>query len=78
MRPFLPKKLAPVAFGFLLAMVMTFIISGVSNVITLGPQNPEFFTKWMASWLATWIIAFPVVLFVAPSVRRFIETITLK
>ena len=78
MRPILPRKLAPVAFGFLLATIMTFVISGISNAVALGIHDPSFLQNWMKSWVATWIVAFPTVLFVAPAVRRFVETITIQ
>lgn len=76
MSPFLPPKLAPIAFGFILATIMTFIISGISNVVALGITDPGFVAKWMESWAATWVVAFPTVLFVAPFVRRFVGKIT--
>lgn len=78
MSPILPKKLAPIAFGFLLATIMTFVISGISNAVALGVQDPTFVHNWMKSWAATWVVAFPTVLFVAPAVRRFVESITIK
>ncbi|MGB7287568.1 MAG: DUF2798 domain-containing protein [Salaquimonas sp.] len=78
MQPFLPKKLTPIAFGFLLATIMTFIISGISNVIALGISDPSFMINWMQSWAVTWVIAFPTVVFVAPAVRRFVESLTVK
>lgn len=78
MRPFLHKKLAPIVFGFLVATVMTFIISGISNVIALGVSDPAFLDNWMKSWAATWIVAFPTLVIVAPVVRRFVESITIK
>ena len=78
MRPILPKKLAPIAFGFLLATIMTFVISGISNAVALGVQDPAFLLNGMKSWAATWVVAFPTVLFVAPAVRRFVESITIK
>ncbi len=78
MRPFISKKLAPIAFGFLLATFMTFVISGISNIVALGISDPAFLGKWMKSWAATWTVAFPTVLFVAPAVRRIVESLTVK
>lgn len=78
MKPFIPKRLAPIAFGLLLAGMMTFIVSGITNAIALGLTDPEFLSKWMGSWAVTWAVAFPVVLFVAPAVRKIVESLTIK
>lgn len=75
MKPFLPRKLEHIAFGFLLAGMMTFIVSGVSTAIAIGISAPGFGGKWMGSWATTWAIAFPVVLFVAPAVRKLLHRI---
>ena len=75
MKPFIPKKMEHVAFGFLLAGMMTLIVSGVSTLIAIGASAPAFTGKWMGAWLTTWAIAFPVILFVAPAVRRLLHRI---
>lgn len=78
MRPFISPKLAPIAFGFLLATIMTFIISGISTVVALGVSDPTFLANWMKSWVSAWVVAFPTILFVAPAVRKFVGKMTLQ
>jgi hypothetical protein len=78
MRPFVPKKMEPVAFGFILAGMMTFFVSGISTAIAIGVSDPEFFWKWAKSWLTTWAFAFPIILFVAPIVRRILKRIVVE
>jgi len=77
MRPFLPPKAAPIAFGLLLSGLMTFIVSGIAtfNALGLSDQLPG---KWMSAWGASWVVAFPVVLFVAPFVRWLVGRLTVK
>lgn len=77
MKPFLPKKAEHIAFGLILAGMMTFFVSGISTVIALGVSDPDLVSKWMGSWLTTWAFAFPIVLFVAPLVRRILHRIVL-
>ena len=48
---------------------MSLIVSGVSTLRVLGFGNGVF-SAWMANWASSWLIAFPVVLVVAPVVRR--------
>jgi hypothetical protein len=74
LRPFLPRKLEPVAFGFLLTFMMTFIVAGVSTAIVAG-VNADLPRLWLAAWLPSWAIAFPSVLVVAPLVRRILSRI---
>ncbi|MBT0958304.1 DUF2798 domain-containing protein [Alphaproteobacteria bacterium KMM 3653] len=76
MRPFIPRRLEQIAFGFLLSCLMSFLISGVSTVLTLG-FAPGFLTSWIAAWLPSWAIAFPAVLVVAPFVRRILHRLVL-
>ncbi len=74
MTPFLPKRLEPVAFGFLLSGMMSFIVSGLSSFLAVGAVA-DFFTLWMKAWLPSWAVAFPTVLVVAPFVRRILQRI---
>jgi Protein of unknown function (DUF2798) len=75
MTPFVPKRLEGVAFGFLLSALMSLMVSGISNAIGHGVTEPGFFALWLKSWLTAWAFAFPVVLFVAPLVRKVVAAI---
>jgi Protein of unknown function (DUF2798) len=71
--PWLPN----IAFGFLLSGFMSLVISGVSSLRNFGlerviGQPSQFFAGWMTAYFSSWLVAFPVVLFVAPMVRRIV------
>jgi hypothetical protein len=74
MTPFLPKRLEPMAFGFLLSGMMSFIVSGLSTFLAIGTAG-DFMSSWMHAWFPSWAIAFPTVLVVAPLVRRVLSRI---
>ena len=76
MKPFLPKRLESIAFGFLLSAMMSFLVSGIATVIAVG-IGPELPLKWLAAWLPSWAIAFPTVLVVAPFVRRILKRVVI-
>jgi len=68
----IPKRYAPVLFGFVLSGLMSFVVSGISALRTAG-LVPGFAGLWAQAWLTAWAIAFPIVLFAAPLTRRFVE-----
>jgi hypothetical protein len=72
------RKLPPRSMAFvvplLLSVKMTFIVSGISTVKSLG-FGAGFFDNWMASWALSWVVAFPVLLVMLPVVRRLAELI---
>ena len=73
MQPFIPKRFEHVVFGLLLSAMMSFLVTGIANVMGVGISSQEFLGKWMRSWATSWAFAFPVVLFVAPIVRRIVH-----
>ena len=73
MQPFIPKRFEGVVFGLLLSAMMSFLVTGIANVMGVGVSDPEFFAKWVRSWATSWAFAFPVVLFVAPVVRKIVH-----
>ena len=76
MTPFLPKRLEPVAFGFLLSGMMSLLVAGLSTASALG-FVPGLFSAWMLGWAKSWAVAFPAVLVVAPFVRRILRSIVI-
>ena len=74
MKPFLPKRLEPYAFGLLLSGMMSFLVSGLSTALAAG-VHANFPQLWLSAWLPSWAIAFPSVLVVAPFVRRILSRI---
>ena len=65
----LPPRSMAIVVPFLLSVKMTFIVSGISTVKSLG-LAPGFLSTWMSAWLLSWIVAFPVLLVMLPIVRR--------
>jgi hypothetical protein len=77
MKPFLPRKYEHIAFGLMLSGLMSFLVSGFATLISLG-FSPEFALSWLKAWLPSWMLAFPVVLVVAPFVRRVLSNIVIR
>ena len=67
--PRLPASSAWLVMPFLLSILMTFVVSGVSTVRSIG-LSPIFLERWMSAWVISWFIAFPTLLFALPIVRR--------
>lgn len=65
----LPARHAVVVTPLLLSILMTCVVSLVSTLTGIGPV-PGFLDKWLAAWGVSWLIAFPVLLFALPLVRR--------
>ena len=70
----IPARFAPVAFGFFLSMIMSWIISGVSTFAATGGTG--WVPVWFEAWLFSWAVAFPAVLVVAPIARRIVGALT--
>ncbi|WP_321324165.1 DUF2798 domain-containing protein [Thiomicrorhabdus sp.] len=50
---------------------MSFLMSAIITFFNVGiPHN--FFHMWMKAWFMAFIVAFPIVTFVAPSVRKLV------
>lgn len=71
MRQKLPARYNGIAFPFMLSLLMTCIVSGISTVNGIGLVD-GLFGKWMQAWGLSWIVAFPTMLFVFPVVRRLV------
>lgn len=68
----IPRRFAPVAFGFLLSGFMSFLVSGISIYRAEGFSD-AFMHAWMGGWIPSWAVAFPAVLVVAPLARRIVD-----
>lgn len=77
MKPFLPPKAAPIAFGFLVSGLMTFIVSGISTYNAIGVSE-QVLETWISAWGASWIVAFPIILGVAPVARWLVGKMVKK
>lgn len=71
----IPKKYAPILFGFILSGLMSCMVSAIATFRALD-AGQAFIGPWMGSWASSWAVAFPVVLVVAPVTRRLVAKIT--
>ncbi|ENW79069.1 hypothetical protein F909_03394 [Acinetobacter sp. ANC 3929] len=65
----IPNRYASVVLPFFLSIIMTFIVSCISTLRSIGFEQFSVHT-WMSAWGISWIIAFPVLLLVLPIVRK--------
>ncbi len=68
----LPPRYLTIVVPFLLSVKMTFIVSGISTLKSLG-LSAGFLSTWMSAWGLSWVVAFPVLLVMLPIVRRLAE-----
>jgi hypothetical protein len=68
----LPARFAPVVLPLVLSILMTFVVSAISTLKSLGP-TPAFLATWPGAWAISWLVAFPTLLAVLPLVRRIVS-----
>lgn len=71
----IPARLGPVLFSLILSGVMSLLVSGISTLRALQP-NQGFASLWMGAWLTGWAFAFPAVMLAAPLARRAVAWLT--
>lgn len=57
-----------------LSILMTFVVSAISTLKTLGFTQPAL-AAWPAAWALSWLVAFPTLLMVLPLVRRIVAMV---
>ena len=67
--PKLPARYAGIVAPLLLSWLMTCLVSFVTLVRSVG-LTAELPALWLNAWWTSWLVAFPVLLFVLPLVRR--------
>lgn len=70
----LPARYASIVMPFVLSVLMTFVVSGISTLKSLG-ATPAFLATWPAAWAISWLVAFPTLLAVLPLVRRIVALV---
>jgi len=65
----LPSRYTAIVLPFLLSIIMTFVVSMVSTLRSLGLEEFSLYV-WMSAWVISWLIAFPTLLLVLPVVRK--------
>jgi hypothetical protein len=67
----LPARYAAILSPLVLSLLMTFIVSFISTLKSLG-FHPGLPFIWMTAWGLSWLVAFPTLLLVLPMVRRIV------
>ena len=67
----LPARYAAVVSPLVLSLLMTFIVSLISTLKSLG-VHPDLPSIWLTAWGLSWLVAFPTLLLVLPVVRRIV------
>jgi hypothetical protein len=67
----LPARYAAIVMPLVLSVLMTFVVSAISTLRSLGP-TPAFMAIWPGAWAISWLVAFPTLLAVLPLVRRIV------
>ncbi|MER8376836.1 DUF2798 domain-containing protein [Mesorhizobium sp. M1338] len=70
----LPAHYAAVLSPLVLSLLMTFIVSFISTLKSLG-FHPGLASIWLTAWGLSWLVAFPTLLLVLPMVRRIVGTL---
>ena len=70
----LPARYAAVVMPLTLSVLMTFVVSAIATLKSLGPTQ-AFIATWPAAWAISWLVAFPTLLAVLPLVRRIVGLI---
>lgn len=65
----LPNRYTSIVLPFLLSIIMTFVVSMISTLRSLGLEEFSLYV-WMSAWAISWLIAFPTLLLVLPVVRK--------
>ena len=59
--PRLPARYAVLVMPLLLSILMTFVVSMVSTLRSIG-LAPGFMIIWLGAWGSSWLVAFPTLL----------------
>lgn len=67
----LPPRHNAIAMPFILSMLMTIVVSGISTLTVVG-LKAGWHGLWYKAWLLSWAVAFPTMVFVLPIARRLV------
>jgi Protein of unknown function (DUF2798) len=65
----LPPRHNAIATPFVLSMLMTIVVSGISTLTVVG-LKAGWHGLWFKAWLLPWAVAFPTMVFELPIARR--------
>ncbi|HWV10092.1 DUF2798 domain-containing protein [Pseudomonas sp. GD03944] len=63
---------------YLFGVVQSAITCAVAAAVASGPVFPveRFIAHWSSAWLVSWLMMVPVVLLIAPWLRRLVDRLT--
>jgi hypothetical protein len=70
----LPARYTAIIMPLTLSVLMTFVVSAIATLKSLGPTQ-AFVATWPAAWAISWLVAFPTLLAVLPLVRRIVALV---
>jgi hypothetical protein len=70
-----PARYSNLLFGGLLSFIMVTIVAGAVVLVNQG-LTADFPLQWLKGFATAWPIAFPVVVIVAPRVRKIVVQLT--
>ncbi|MCA0425008.1 MAG: DUF2798 domain-containing protein [Proteobacteria bacterium] len=65
----IPARFTWLVMPAIMALMMTFVVSGISTFRILG-LVPGFVREWMGAWVLSYLIAYPTLLVVLPIVKH--------
>jgi hypothetical protein len=74
MYPFLPSRAAPYTFAAIQALVTTGFSTLIGVWSSEGSRGFEL-ANWLVAWAEAWVLMLPLVLALAPFLRRMIEAV---
>lgn len=70
----LPARAAGVLMPLILSLMMTFIVSAIATLRSVGLSH-DVHWLWLSAWGMSWLVAFPTLLLVLPMVRRIVAAL---
>jgi hypothetical protein len=70
----LPARYGSIVMPLILSLLMTFVVSAISTLKSLGATQ-AFVATWPTAWALSWLVAFPTLLVLLPLVRRIVALV---
>lgn len=70
----IPRRFGPLVFGAVQALLTTGFASGIAVARTSTPSG--FMQNWPLAWATAYLVVLPIVLVMAPILRRFVDRVT--
>lgn len=72
----IPRRYGHFVFGVLQAGMTSAVASAIASLPLLGSW--AFVQNWVSSWLVAWAAIVPLVILVAPAIRRLVLALTVE